>query len=171
MSNNNNFAQDVFEQLAELGQSTAKQSVKAVTQSFNPLSPVLEKGKSSEQTGLEKQLESLKKQQKGHTPLDFNKLNDSYKTQDLTAIAQQRKFLNMVKADEEKAILESKQKEEDRKQMHAFEEAQKKAEEQQKLTSEPPAEAHGKARGIFGRPRPKGIVDISAEAKPSKPKG
>lgn len=169
MSNNNNLAQDAFEQLVELGQSTAKQSVKAVAQVFNPLTPILEKGKSSGQADMEKQMEALKKD--AHTPLNFDKLNDSYKNQDLSALTEQRRFLNRVKGDEEKAIFENKQKEEERKRLEAMAEAQKRVEEQQKTMEQAPAEVHGKTKGIFGQARPKAIVEITPEAKPSKSKG
>ena len=74
-----NLFEDTFEQLVELGSSTAKKSVQQVAATFNPLN--LAKKLTGEQTsaveeGRGKTAEV--KRGKNHTPVDFEKLKNKY---------------------------------------------------------------------------------------------
>jgi hypothetical protein len=98
---------DTFEQLAELGASTIKQTVKAVGQIVNPF----DQAKTQE----------IKRGQ-NHTPVDFDKLKNNFQNKDkqkADAIAQalKNRLFQMVKREDEKIIerkeMKEKQKERD----------------------------------------------------------
>src|SRR3972149_3267575 len=99
--------QDSFEQLAELGQSTAKKTVKSVAQTLNPLSS-LEKNSGSPDANREK----MGNKKEGHTPLDFKKLQESYQNQDSKQadVLRQRLF-NLVRQGDEKVMYDKKREE------------------------------------------------------------
>lgn len=127
------FWSDTFEQLAELGKTTAKQSVQAVKQTFDPLK-MLEKAVSpnaKNDKGIE-QLEKGKGKKQSHTPLDFSKLENQYQNQDkIKADNLRNRLFQLVKSGEEKAIMTTKQEEEEKKRKEAYEAQEKKRRQQQ----------------------------------------
>jgi hypothetical protein len=128
------FLSDTFEQLAEFGQSTAKQTGKAVKETFIPLTRPSQKEKSANS-------------KPGHTPLDFDKLNKSYRNQDdLKAKALAARLFQLVKSGDEKVLEEKKQKQAEKERAEAQEAENKKRkafEEKQKQSAATP---HGKER-------------------------
>lgn len=183
---NNSIIRDSFEQILELGGSTAKQAVKAVAQSFNPLQKPSSENKSSNplQNPGDKGKETVDKaKMNNHTPVDFQKLDDAYKKQDQISLEEQRKLLSpeqlqeqdehryfqRVKKEEEEAILKRKQEEEERKKQEAMEE-QKKKQEQQAKAQQPVGDLpQGKVRkSILGGGRKKASsAPPPQEVKPS----
>lgn len=143
------FVGDTFEQLAEMGKSTAKASVKAVAQTFNPLQPILEtKGaQKSGDKGMEK-IEQAAKKAGNHTPLDFDKLQKNYGNQDAQkAQVLRNRLFQLVKGGEEKAIYEKKREEEEKKRKEAYEDREKKRREQQiQAQQQQSGTPHGKER-------------------------
>ncbi|KKP69411.1 MAG: hypothetical protein UR68_C0052G0002 [Candidatus Roizmanbacteria bacterium GW2011_GWA2_35_19] len=78
--------EDTFEKLVELGQSTAKNTVKSVVSTLNPFSSSskAEVGKSAQfekATGKNPELSK----NKNHTPVDFEKLKKEKKRQEVLA--------------------------------------------------------------------------------------
>ena len=120
---------DTFEQLAELGQSSAKKTVKSVAQTFNPLAAP-EKPSNNHDKALK---EKLEKNKKNHTPLDFEKLQKQYEKNDSqnTDHLRQRLF-QLVRQGDEKILYEKRQKEIGKKKQEAITQQQKKKEEEKK---------------------------------------
>lgn len=142
---------DTFEQLVELGQSTAKQSGQAITSTFSPLK-MLEQvvgGQPSapQDQGMEK-LEKGQSQKQNNTKLDFKKLQDKYSQQDGQKTDQLRnRLFQLVKSGEEKAIAEEKKKKEDKKRQETATEQEKKKKEMDKKHQEQAGGIpHGKER-------------------------
>ena len=99
-----NILSDTFEQLAELGASTAKQTVKSVAQIVNPFSKNESKPHSPEVN-----------RGKDHTPLDFKKLQNKFQDKDkLQAESLKNRLFQMVRREDEK-IIERKDMEEGQK--------------------------------------------------------
>jgi len=143
------FWNDTFEKMAEMGQSTAKKTVKSVAQTFNPLQ-VFEKS----DDGTKDQSEMMRKAQEkrgpgvDHTPLDFNKLQNGYGSQDeQKADALRNRLFQLVKSGEKQAIQERKQTEGEKKQNEEHEQKMKKQKkieaQRQSQSSDMP---HGKER-------------------------
>ncbi|MCR4313404.1 MAG: hypothetical protein NUV58_04085 [Candidatus Roizmanbacteria bacterium] len=143
---------DTFEQLAELGQSTAKKTVKSMAQIVNPFDGAKTSAVSGEpNTG--KTAEVINRG-KDHTPLDFKKLNDKFQDKDkLQAEALRSRYFQSVKREDEK-ILERKNMSEQQKKQQEANEAyeQKRREQQKKQTQQQDDMPTGKAkRGIMAR--------------------
>lgn len=141
---------DTFEQLAELGQSTAKQTVKSVAQIVNPFSP-----NESHESNKSNQSHSPEIDGKeNHTPLDFKKLQNKFQDKDkLQAEALKNRLFQMVKREDEK-IIERKDMEEGQKKRQEEYEAQekKRKEQQQKNQNQQSGIPTGKAkRGFMSR--------------------
>ncbi|VVA44509.1 conserved hypothetical protein [Candidatus Roizmanbacteria bacterium] len=113
-----NILSDTFEQLAELGASTAKQTVKAVGQIVNPF----DKAKTSEVNREQNPGKTSEvKRGNNHTPVDFDKLKNKFQDKDkLQAEALRNRLFQNVKREDEKII-----------QRKDMEEAQKKSQEEQ----------------------------------------
>lgn len=144
------FLSDTFEQLAELGVSTAKQSGKAVQQTLSP-TKLLEHAMGKDSTASDKGIEKLEKgqsQKQKSTPLNFNKLQQNYDSQDKAkADALRNRLFQLVKSGEQKAIDDNKRKEEEKKRAVVQEEQDKKRKIAQQKQQEQFAEIpHGKER-------------------------
>jgi hypothetical protein len=76
---------DAFEQLAELGRSTVKHTVKSVGETFDPAkwsrTPWQER---QIQKNMQKEMKELQEKKPNATPLDFAKLQQKYDAQDKT---------------------------------------------------------------------------------------
>lgn len=165
------FWSDTFEQLAELGKSTAKQSVQAVKQTFDPLK-MMEKAvnpNAKNDKGVEK-LEQGKSKKQNHTPLDFSKLENQYQNQDkIKADNLRNRLFQLVKSGEEKAIMSKKQEEEEKKRKEVYEEQEKKRKKQQQAMQQPADIPKGKERkSIFSAK--KVAKREQAEVKPASGK-
>jgi len=164
-----NILSDSFEQLAELGQSTAKKTVKSVAQTLNPFDKTaVGKGPGSEEFGRKT---SEIKNKKDHTPLDFNKLKNKFQNKDkLKAEALRNRFFQIIKREEEK-ILERKnlkEKEVERQQEEETYEKRKK-EQEKKQSQQQDSMPVGKAkRGTM--PRKKSSEQQHVENKPASGK-
>jgi len=163
--------EDTFEQLAELGQSTAKKSAQQVTQTFNPLKIVptilgQENAHESNQTNKSQSLESAKKG-KDHTPLDFDKLQKKFQDKEkIKTEALRNRLFQMVKQGDEKLLMEYRQKEIEKKRRAEWEKQEKKRQEEEKKRKSTGLIPKGKVRrSIFSV---KKIADRShAEIRPA----
>lgn len=166
-----NILSDSFEQLAELGQSTAKQGGKQIAQTFSPLKLIDQlTGKTQDNSpNPEEQNTRLSKTEDNKsTPLDLNKLQQKYQNQEKTKVEElKHRLFQMVKREDEKSLQRKKAEEKQKKQEEEAKEEQKKrrqlkeAQEQQ-LAEEP----QGKIRqSIFSRKKKKPAKTI--ETKPS----
>lgn len=120
-----NLLEDTFEQLAELGQSTAKKTVKSLAQIVNPFDKT--GAKTSEVNSEQNQART------DHTPLDFDKLKSKFQDKDkLRAEALRNRLFQIVKREDEK-ILERKDMEEaQKKRQEEYSTQEKKRKEQEK---------------------------------------
>lgn len=138
---------DTFEQLAELGASTAKKTVKSVAQIVNPFSP-----NESHESNKSNSPEVNRKN--NNTPVDFNKLKNKFQDKDkLQAEALKNRLFQIVKREDEK-ILERKDMEEAQKKRQEEYEVQekKRKEQQQKQSIQQDNVPTGKAkRGVMSR--------------------
>jgi hypothetical protein len=124
------FVSDTFEQLAEMGQSTAKKSVKAVGQTFNPLR-MLEKTIST--NGDNSLNEKTKNLEKNSSPLDFDKLQKKYQDHDKMKMESLRnRLFQMVKNEDEKTLERKKKEEEEKERKKVYETREKRRLEQQR---------------------------------------
>ena len=109
--------EDTFEQLAELGQSTAKKTVKSMAQILNPF----DKTASSEVNNEQNKARTAEvKRGKDHTPLDFKKLQERFKDKEKMKMEGLRNRLFQIVRREDEKVLERKE----------MEEAQKKRQEE-----------------------------------------
>lgn len=157
---------DTFEQLTELGKSTAKQTVKSVAQIFNPLS-FFEKKSDDNSQPLPEQLKNQEQsKRKNHTPLNFERLNEKFKQQEKakTEALRQRLF-QMMKREEEKVLQEKKQKELQKQRQEEYERQEKERQKKEKQENFTPIPMGKIRRSIFS---PKRVAQRShAETKPS----
>ncbi len=157
---------DTFEQLVELGRSTAKQTVKSVAQTFNPLS-FFERKPDSNSQSVNEQLENAEKsKRKNHTPLNFERLNEKFRQQEKarTKALRQRLF-QMVKREEERVFQEKKQQELQKQRQEEYERQKKERQKKEKQENFTPIPMGKIRRSIFS---PKRVAQRShAETKPS----
>jgi len=144
---------DAFEQLAELGSSTAKKTVKSVAQIVNPF----DQARTSE-VGPEQNTRKTSevKRGKNHTPVDFKKLQNKFQDKDkLQADALSRQFFQNVKREDEKIIQRKEMEEAQKKRQEEYEEQEKKRKgQQQKMQNQQSSMPTGKAkRGTMSRKR------------------
>jgi len=156
--NNNNMKgkllEDTFEQLVELGHSTAKKTVKSVAQTLNPFDKMLD---SSE----------IKNKEKNHTPLDFNKLQDKFKDKEkIAAEALRNRLFQMVRQGDEKIVMENRQKELEKKRREEWEKQEKKRKEKEKQEKQTNDIPLGKIRKTIFSPK-KTAKRQHTETKPS----
>ena len=138
-----NILSDTFEQLAELGASTAKQTVKSVAQIVNPFSKNESKPHSPEVN-----------RGKDHTPLDFKKLQNKFQDKDkLQAESLKNRLFQMVRREDEKIIERKDMEEGQKKRQEEYDEQEKKRkEQQQKNQNQESGMPTGKAkRGTMSR--------------------
>jgi len=136
------FWRDTFEQLEQLGTSTAQQTgqaVKSVT--IGSLQKAIEEftGGGPSQTSGDKGMEKIEKGQakkQNYTPLDTKKLEQGYKKQDQQKLMDVRQklwhYFNLEKQEEKKAIDERKKEQEERKKLEWEKEEKKRKEEKTK---------------------------------------
>ncbi len=146
--------EDTFEQLAELGVSSAKKTVKSVAQTLNPF----DKPTSA-------RTESVKK--KNHTPLDFDKLKNKFQDKEkLKAEALRNRLFQMVRQGDERLVMEKRQKELEKKRQEAYLEEEKKRKEKEKKRQQAVPIPTGKVRrSIFSSK--KAAEQQHAETKPA----
>lgn len=127
------FWSDTFEQAAEFGKSTAKQSGQALKSTFNPITLAEQAfGKTPNDKGIE-QLEKGKSKKQNHTPLDFQKLQDKYNNQDKAKTdALRNRLFQIVKGGDERLLQEQKQKELEKKRKDEYMIQDKKRKDDQK---------------------------------------
>lgn len=123
---------DTFEQLVELGQSTAKKTVKSVAQTLNPF----DKTSETQNTKHSKSPESPKNP-KDHTPIDFKKLKNKFQDKDkLQAEALRNQLFQIVKREDEKSLERKKMEEAQKKRQEEYLAQEKKRKEQEKKQQE-----------------------------------
>ncbi len=156
---------DTFEQLVELGQSTAKQTVKSVAKAFNPLS-VFETSNTST-SSAEQLKEKLSKEKSNHTPLNLEKLHNNYQNQEKAkqAALRQRLF-QLVRQGEQQVIYDKKQQETRKQQEEAYIKQEKQRQETIKRQQEQVVIPRGKVRKTIFSPK-KTAERQHAETKPS----
>lgn len=162
---------DTFEQLAELGKSTAKHTGKALKQTFSPIE-LAKKAinidtKSSDSTN---RLENAQTKKQNHTPLDLSKLENQYQNQDkIKADNLRNRLFQLVKSGEEKVMMTKKQEEEEKKRKEAYEDEEKKRRKKQQSMQQPAQMPRGKERkSIFSAK--KVAKREQAEVKPASGK-
>ena len=125
--------EDTFEQLVELGQSTASKTVKSVAQTLNPLS-ALDKADlplSSRASEQSKRVEGSKN--KNHTPLNFEKLKDKLQNKEkVQADALRNRLFQIVRQGDEKMLMQKRQKEIEKKHQEEYLIQEKKRKEEEK---------------------------------------
>lgn len=151
------FFEDTFEKLAELGSSTGKKTIQAVSQTFSPLK-LTEKILGQTDGEINQPNEQTKnKEKKGqsHTPLDFDKLKENYTKQDeQKEIALRNRLFKLVKQGEEKNLAEKKQEEERKKMIEEKEkEEEKKRKEKIKEQQQEQEIPRGKIRRSIFSPK------------------
>lgn len=147
---------DTFEQLAELGQSTAQkagQTVKTLTAgTVKKAVEAAAVGGSSDKQQLSLS-EKGKKERANYTPLDKNSLEKQYQTQDESQINTVRQrlyqFLERQKQEEKKVIEGRKQEELERKKTIEKEEARKKKQQEEAKKQTVPLPKGKERRSIF----------------------
>ena len=167
-----NVLSDSFEQLVELGQSTAKQGAKQVAQTFSPLKMIDNAIKGGEGGLDHRSLDEGGKtaEVKGNksTPLDLNKLQKKFQDQDKVKLESLRnRLFQIVKREDEKSLERKKAEEEQKKQKEEAEKEQKKRQQlQQQKAQQVKEEPRGKIRrSIFS---PKKVAQRSQqEVKPA----
>ncbi len=140
---------DAFEQLAELGSSTAKKTVKSIAQIVNPFSTEANESNKSNQSNSPEVNRG-----KNHTPVDFDKLKKKFQDKDkLQAEALSRQFFHNVKREDEKILQRKEMEEAQKKRQEEYEEQEKKRrEQQQKNQNQQSSMPTGKAkRGTMSR--------------------
>jgi len=153
---------DTFEQLAELGQSTAKKTVKSVSQIVNPFSNESNKSNETNKSNLYEQ----SRKGNDHTPLDFKKLNDKFQDKDkLQAEALRSRYFQNVRREDEKILERKDMTEHQKKQQEANADYDERRKEQQKKQSQQEGLPGGKSkRGVAAR---KKSSDQLVENKPA----
>lgn len=140
---------DAFEQLAELGSSTAKKTVKSMAQIVNPFS-----SEPNESNKSNKSNSPEVKHGSNHTPVDFDKLKNKFQDKDkLKAEALSRQYFQNVKREDEKILQRQEMEVAQKKRQEEYEAQEKKRrEQQQKMQNQQSSIPTGKAkRGTMSR--------------------
>ena len=153
--------EDTFEQLAELGQSTAKKTVKSVAQTLNPFDKPTVIASETKQP----QTESIKG--KNHTPLDFNKLKDKFQDKEkLKTETLRNRLFQMVKQGDERLLMKQRQEELEKKRREAYANEEKKRKQEEKKKKQFGEIPLGKIRRSIFSPK-KAAQQQHAELKPA----
>lgn len=167
MKKNAQFWDDTFEQLAELGKTTAKKAGQAITQTFSPLRLIehaFSPQNNKEQSSGGKEADEKKP---SHTPLDFDKLKHKYQKQDEAKLEQARQRLfNLVKRGEQETIEKRKKQEQENLQKEAYQKQKEKEEEQKRKLTQEEIIPRGKVRRSVFSPK-KVAQKQHAEIKPA----
>ncbi len=146
--------EDTFEQLVELGSSTAKKTVKSVAQIVNPFDKT-SGGKTSEVKSEQNQARTSEvKRGNNHTPVDFDKLKNKFQDKDkLQAEALRNRLFQIVKREDEKTMERKDMEEAQKKRQEEYSTQEKKRkEQQQKIQGQQSSMPTGKAkRGFMSR--------------------
>jgi len=149
-----NLLEDTFEQLVELGQSTAKKTVKSVAQTLNPFDKT-SGGKTSEVNSEQNQARTSEvKRGNNHTPVDFDKLKNKFQDKDkLQAEALRNRLFQIVKREDEKSLERKEMEEAQKKRQEEYlTQEKKRKEQQQKIQGQQSSMPTGKAkRGFMSR--------------------
>ena len=149
-----NLLEDTFEQLVELGQSTAKKTVKSVAQTLNPFDKT-SGGKTSEVNSEQNQARTSEvKRGNNHTPVDFDKLKNKFQDKDkLQAEALRNRLFQIVKQEDEKSLERKEMEEAQKKRQEEYlTQEKKRKEQQQKIQGQQSSMPTGKAkRGFMSR--------------------
>ncbi len=159
--------QDTFEQIVELGSSTAKKSAKQTFQTFSPLN-ILE---NLTGTATVKPKIDTDRKTEGHTPIDINGLKENYEAQDKKKENDLRnRLFNLVKAGENQEVQKKKTEEREKSVQEQQEEQQKAEEERKKRDAQILGEVpQGKQRKSIFSPKAKAQRE-HAELKPASGK-
>ncbi|MEO6509069.1 MAG: hypothetical protein ABIO02_03880 [Patescibacteria group bacterium] len=163
-----NFWGDLGDQALEFGVQSAKTIPKQVINSINPVKSVLENKNSATGSGIDPGIEKnqASQQKPKSTPLDLIGLGKKYEEQDSTEI---KRYFNIVKGDEQKAINDLKREEEERKRKIEYEEEEKKRKQQQEAQEDNQADLpQGKIRKTLGMTSKKAVSDSRSERKGGK---
>jgi hypothetical protein len=125
-----NFFDDALEKLAELGSSTSKKTVNVVNQTFSPLK-ISEKILGLDSNPSPANQEKIaQKQSDKHTPLNFEKLKESYAKQDARKQEElKNRLFQLIKQGDARILQEN---EERRKQEKIMEERKREEEERRR---------------------------------------
>lgn len=127
-----NILRDTFEQLAELGVSSAKKTFKSVAQIVNPFDKT-SGGKTSE-VSQEKNTGKTSEVNRGnnHTPVDFDRLKNKFQDKDkIQAEALRNQLFQLVKREDEKILERKDMNESQKKRQEEYDEQEKRRKEQQ----------------------------------------
>jgi len=163
---------ETIEQLAEFSKATVKHTGKALKQTFSPIE-LAKKAINMDTKGniAANQLEQAQGKKPNHTPLDFNKLGNSYQDQaKLKADNLRNRYFQRAKSEEEKTLQEKQREEVEKKRKEEFEKNENKRREQQQAQAQSQStEPRGKERrNIFSHK--KVAQREQAEVKPASGK-
>lgn len=163
--------EDTFEQLVELGSSTAKKSAQQIVQTLNPFSSLTQtdNGRTSEVKSEQNQVKTSEvKKDKAHTPLNFNKLQEKFKDKEKMKMEGLRnRLFQIVKREDEKSLERKKMEEADKKRREEYLAQEKKRKEQEKKQQEQQGNIpRGKIRRSIFSPK-KTAERQHAELKPA----
>ena len=173
---------DAFEQVVETGKDMAKSSAKQVKETFSPWDMIRnsfteEKTPQNQEQSSVAQTKLKEMQGKGekHTPLDFDKLQKQYASQDKQKIEMMKQRLfQLVKKDEEKTVMKGKQEKAEKERNIAQEEAEKRRNEEERrrrsMMSDAPEGKSGRGTALIGKKRRKPTEPQPAETKPGSSK-
>jgi len=158
---------DAFEQLVELGQSTASKTVKSVAQIVNPFDKATSPTKENPQNSLNSITEKLKNKKQNHTPLDFEKLKDKFQNKEkMQADTLRQRLFQMVHQSGERSVMEKRQKDIEKKRKEEYEKQQRENELKKKKQKQSGDIPQGKdRRSIFSHK--KSAEQQHAETKPA----
>lgn len=173
----NKILSDSFEQLAELGKSTAKQGSKQIGQTFSPMNLLDNLSGKNNQENLsdskntsDKKTEIAKNEGK-NTPLNLDQLQKKYQNpENIKMEALRNRLFRMVKQEEEKSLEREKAKKQQQLQKEEAEKEEKKRQKikKQQLTQSQ-EEPKGKIRQSIFSPR-KIAQRSQAEVRPASGK-
>ena len=163
------FTSDTFEQLAELGVSTTKKTIRGVAQTFNPMKMAeqLLGPPGSTETEPKKQEKDKKPT---HSPLNFDSLKTTYAKQDKVKVTALRNRLFQLAKSNEQAAIEKERKEREQAQSKALgEESERKKHVKEKAKMQSSSIPLGKQRRSIFSPR-KMAQRQQVETRPSSGK-
>lgn len=139
--------EDTFEQLVELGQSTASKTVKSVAQTLNPFDKGNASVKENPQNSLNSQTEKLKNKKESHTPLDFEKLKEKFQDKEkVQADALRNRLFQIVRQGDERMLMQKRQKEMEKKRQEEYQLQEKKKKDEEKKRRQANDVPQGKIR-------------------------
>lgn len=143
-----NILSDTFEQLAELGTSTAKKTVKSVVGIVNPFSPDTNE---SNKSNMSNSPEFDGK--KNHTPINFKNLQEKFQNKDkIAAEALKNRLFQIVKNQGERSVEQEKMDKQEKLRNENYQAQEKKRKEQQQKAQNQQIISVGKTkRGVAVR--------------------